>query len=132
MLKIRCLIHALLVCQTSYAFPITSRPKRRNNICISHFKSCTLHAPYAKNRKSSTFCALSTEDNNNDNNSNNAPSFVGSLELLALVVSMFFIATVSLGGDKIFAAPQPVTSLVIDADAVLREDFERVLNSADF
>ena len=51
-----------------------------------------------------------------------------SLEILALSVTVFFFATiVFVGGDKLFATPSPTTSsrVVIDADAILREDFEK-------
>ena len=52
-----------------------------------------------------------------------------SLEILALSVSAFFVATLLfVGGDKLFAAAPTAPSsprVVIDADAVLREDFEK-------
>jgi hypothetical protein len=71
----------------------------------------------------------------NGNNNEPPPVFSGSLELLALAVSLFFIATVALAGDNLFATP-PTSSessrVIIDADAVLRDDFERLPSSVQF
>mmetsp|Transcript_33684 Transcript_33684/g.41283 ORF Transcript_33684/g.41283 Transcript_33684/m.41283 type:complete len:142 (-) Transcript_33684:298-723(-) len=53
----------------------------------------------------------------------------GSIEALALGVSLFFAATVAIVGSDLFAtAPSPPAGQpvqVIDADALLRDDFER-------
>ena len=53
----------------------------------------------------------------------------GSVEALAVAVSLFFVITVALvGKDNLFAvAPASVQQPIqrIDADALLREDFER-------
>ena len=68
------------------------------------------------------------DDNDNDNSgadtTNNNSSY---LEVLALSVALFFVATVAVvGGDQLFATPSTtMPRVVIDADAVLREDFER-------
>ena len=128
MMNTRWILHTLLVFQTLHAFPITTNPKVYDR---KYHQSRVLYAPHVKNRKSNTFCALSTQGNNNDNEKHTL-AFAGSLELLAIAVSIFFVATVTLGGDKLFAAPQPVPRVIIDADAVLREDFERVSNSVEF
>lgn len=59
----------------------------------------------------------------------------GSLELLAFVASLFFVVTVVVEGDRLFAAaPSPTTKsrVVIDPDAVLKEDFDRSMSSVEF
>lgn len=60
-----------------------------------------------------------------------------SLELMAVAVSIFFIATVAIEGDNLFATPSTIQSgsssrTIIDPDAVLRQDFERVPTSVEF
>ena len=59
----------------------------------------------------------------------------GSLELLALAVSLFFVATVAVEGDRLFASAPASTSqtrVTIDPDSVLKEDFERSMSSVQF
>lgn len=77
---------------------------------------------------------FSNKNDNGDELMNN-PTF--SLELLAVVVSLFFVATVALvGGDKLFVTAPPGSPLtervVIDADALLSEEFDRVSSSVKF
>ena len=60
-----------------------------------------------------------------------------SLELMAVAVSIFFIATVAIEGDNLFATPSTMQSgsssrTIIDPDAVLRQDFERLPTSVEF
>lgn len=60
-----------------------------------------------------------------------------SLELMAVAVSLFFIATVAIEGDNLFATPSTMQSgsssrTIIDPDAVLRQDFERLPTSVEF
>jgi hypothetical protein len=78
---------------------------------------------------------FSSPSPNGGDNNDPPPGFSGSLELLALAVSIFFIATVALSGDNLFATP-PTSSessrVNIDADAVLRDDFERSPSSVQF
>ena len=57
---------------------------------------------------------------------------LGSLEVLAAVVSLFFAATVFLAGDALFAAPSQSTPPKFDADEVLRQDFVRMETSVPF
>jgi hypothetical protein len=65
------------------------------------------------------------------------PQFqIGSLEILALIVSAFFVATVSLSNGALFATPPPTattrTRIVLDADEILRQDFARDTSSVNF
>ena len=64
----------------------------------------------------------------NDNNNEKDPFLSYSLEWLALTVSLFFVATVFLvGGDKLLVTPPPSSErTVIDADELLRNEFDRV------
>jgi hypothetical protein len=59
---------------------------------------------------------------------------VGNLEILAILVSAFFAATVALSGGTIFAnAPAaPSARIVLDADELLRQDFARDESSVRF
>lgn len=79
---------------------------------------------------------FSSSNGNDDDEEPRRVVFNGSLELLAFAVSLFFIATVTtIGADNLFATPQtlPESSRVtIDADAVLRDDFERSSSSVQF
>ena len=47
----------------------------------------------------------------------------GSLELIAIVVSLVFLVTVYGAGDALFAKPSPTTTKIVDADEILQEDF---------
>lgn len=63
------------------------------------------------------------------------PQFrLGSLEILALVVSAFFVATVSLSNGALFASPPttPRNRVVLDADEILKQDFNRDSSSVTF
>ena len=60
-----------------------------------------------------------------------------SLELMAVAVSLFYITTVAIEGDNLFATPSTMQSgsssrTIIDPDAVLRQDFERLPTSVEF
>jgi len=73
----------------------------------------------------------------NDENADKLPDLAprGSLELLALAVSLFFIGTVAVEGDHLFSsAPLSTTQprVAVDPDAVLKEDFERSMSSVQF
>jgi hypothetical protein len=59
---------------------------------------------------------------------------IGSLEVLALAVSLFFAASVMLTGDALLPAAPPTSKplVVIDADALLREDFQREGSSVEY
>jgi hypothetical protein len=58
---------------------------------------------------------------------------LGSLEVLAIVTSLFFVVTVALTGDILFAAPPESTPRVIlDADELLQSDFRRIETSVPF
>ena len=60
----------------------------------------------------------------------------GSLDVLVIAVSLFFVATVALvGKDALLATPTTETLQqikVVDADEVLRSDFLRNENSVPF
>jgi hypothetical protein len=61
------------------------------------------------------------------------PFKVGSYEMLSLLVSAFFAATVFLSGGTIFAnAPAPTARVILDADELLRQDFARDASSVRF
>lgn len=65
------------------------------------------------------------------------PQFrIGSIEVLALIVSAFFVATASLSNGALFATPPPTattrTRIVLDADEILRHDFARDSSSVNF
>ncbi len=67
------------------------------------------------------------------NNSPPPPSY--TLELLAVAVSLFFVATVALTGDKLIVTPPESSSVervVIDAEALLQAEFDRVSSSVEF
>lgn len=59
---------------------------------------------------------------------------LGSLEVLAIVMSVFFVATVFFAGDVLFATPTETASsrILLDADEVLQSDFRRIETSVDF
>jgi len=59
---------------------------------------------------------------------------MGSLEVLAIAVSLFFVATVLVSGDALFAPTTMTTTSVpkINADEVLQTDFLRNENSVSF
>ena len=57
---------------------------------------------------------------------------LGSLEVLAIVTSVFFAATVFLAGDVLLATPTQTTQTVFDADEVLQSDFRRIETSVPF
>jgi len=80
---------------------------------------------------------------NDDKESNETPSQtqpslfqfrLGSLEILALVVSAFFVATVAFSDGAIFAPPATTTAprVVLDADEILKQDFARDSSSVRF
>mmetsp|Transcript_8724 Transcript_8724/g.26110 ORF Transcript_8724/g.26110 Transcript_8724/m.26110 type:complete len:205 (-) Transcript_8724:630-1244(-) len=59
----------------------------------------------------------------------------GSLDFLALAVGLFFLVTAVLSGGSLFATSPSSTassSRVVDADALLREDFDRAGMSVYF
>ena len=77
------------------------------------------------------------QDNNNDNS--NVPKELrvgplGSLEALAIVTSLFFVATVFGTGDALFATPTGTTTPrpMVDAEQVLQQDFQRMETSVQF
>jgi hypothetical protein len=92
------------------------------------------------------FSSWYPQDNNNDNDTNDeneeddtdrSPAVSGGnyLEALAVAVALFFVGTVAaVGGDALFATPLSPTSpgVIIDADATLRDDFERSSSSVLF
>ena len=61
------------------------------------------------------------------------PSIIGSLEGLALAISLFFVLTVAATGGSLFASNANVSTgssassqrVILDPDALLREDFAR-------
>ena len=61
------------------------------------------------------------------------PSIIGSLEGLALAISLFFVLTVAATGGSLFASHANVSTgssassqrVILDPDALLREDFAR-------
>jgi hypothetical protein len=59
---------------------------------------------------------------------------LGSLEVLAFVVSLFFTATVLFAGDLLFATPSKYASKVpiLNAEEVLQKDFIRNDSSVPF
>jgi hypothetical protein len=67
-----------------------------------------------------------------------APSLqfrIGSLEILAIVVSAFFVATVILSDGALFASPSKTSStsrVVLDANEILQQDFSRDASSVIF
>jgi hypothetical protein len=77
------------------------------------------------------------KDDSNDDISpqDDSASFLGgySYELLAALISIIFVATVSLSNGALFA-PAPSTSSIVrvDADEVLRQDFTRSETSIKF
>lgn len=91
------------------------------------------HWTNKENLGCSTVFLSSQNDENDDKLPDLAPR--GSLELLTLAVSLFFIGTVAVEGDRLFAsAPSSSTQsrIVVDPDAVLKEDFERSNSSVQF
>jgi hypothetical protein len=60
---------------------------------------------------------------------------LGSLEVLAILVSVFFVGTVALYGDALFATPtmdSTNTGKILDADEILQSDFNRLDTSVPF
>mgnify|MGYP005854115119 CR=1 FL=1 len=58
---------------------------------------------------------------------------LGSLEVLALLVSLFFVGAVATTGDLLFAKPSTISTIEkVDAEQVLQSDFERMDSSVSF
>jgi hypothetical protein len=82
------------------------------------------------------------ESINNKSSEGDVPKiFDRSLEIVAALVSMLFILTVFLWGDRfVVSVPSSVSSssqqqqnrIIIDADALLKEEFERLPSSVEF
>lgn len=123
---------AIFLClgKTSRAFQVLnySRNPTRQTIENDFLSSYRwIHATTQNDRLDSLI--LHSSPQQDDDDSTKVFDIGNSLEILALSVSAFFVATLLfVGGDKLFAA-SPTTSssprVVIDADAVLREDFEK-------
>ena len=87
--------------------------------------------------------ASSSAENNNNQIQLNLGG-IGSLELLAIATSLFFVLLVSVFGDSLFAAPtytpeDQMTTVngrkqraIINADEVLKTDFTRIDTSVEF
>jgi hypothetical protein len=73
------------------------------------------------------FSPQDDNDNNNNNNNNNSIR-IGSLEVIAFSVCIFFVATVALSNGNLFA-PAPISSgapvVIRNAELLLQQDFER-------
>ncbi|CAB9526860.1 expressed unknown protein [Seminavis robusta] len=73
-----------------------------------------------------------------DDNNNSIPQKelrigpFGSLEILAVAVSLFFVASVAVYGDALFAKPASNMPVVVDANEVLQSDFVRIESSVPF
>lgn len=87
----------------------------------------------------------SSPENNNQINQQLNFGGIGSLELLAIATSLFFVLLVAVAGDSLFASPtinaeeQVTTTIngrqqrkIINADEVLRNDFTRIDTSVEF
>ena len=109
--------------------------KRRTPISLIEHNGCkTIHnGPCSSSSEpalSLLFSSSSSPEEDNDDEESRV-DIGNSLEILALSVALFFVASVAfVGGDKLFATPPLSTSfgsprVIIDPDAVLREDFEK-------
>lgn len=79
------------------------------------------------------------DDNGNNINPSEEKRFRYSLELLAIAVSLFFVVTVYIVGDRLFVIAPPITSeatapqrKLIDADALLQDEFNNIPSSVPF
>ena len=75
-------------------------------------------------------------EDTNESVSSQSSSFsfqLGTFDILALGVSAFFVATVTLSNGAIFATPPSTTPrVVLDADDILKQDFARDSSSVRF
>ena len=127
------------------AFRVPTHPNERPRTSASFVEriSCeTIHHSSRSTFSAPSFSILfsspsSPDDDNKDSTDEDSRVEIGnSLEILAISVALFFVAIVAfVGGDKLFATPPSTNGtpqVVIDADAVLREDFEKSSSSVIF
>jgi hypothetical protein len=124
------LVHGLVHTLHLTMFPVAS---------LSNETRTALHVHNMKNGNpgsKSGANAHSSSNNVNHSASRKELQFgpFGSLQVLALVVSLFFSATVFFAGDLLFATPSKDASKVpiLDADEVLQKDFARIDSSVPF
>mmetsp|Transcript_7920 Transcript_7920/g.11471 ORF Transcript_7920/g.11471 Transcript_7920/m.11471 type:complete len:133 (+) Transcript_7920:100-498(+) len=80
-------------------------------------------------RKKITYTAIQSYKNSKSNDSRSGSPPV---EVMAVLVSIFFVIVVTLLGDQLFATPSTTSAVIIDADAMLRNDFRQVSSSVEF
>jgi hypothetical protein len=87
-------------------------------------------------RSNFQICLKSQEHNNSaiddSQQSKKELPLLGSLEVLAIVVSLFFTATVFLTGDVLLATPSTTPQTKINADEMLQSDFSKIETSVHF
>lgn len=71
---------------------------------------------------------IQSSPNDDDSSSRGGPP----VEIVAVLVSLFFVAVVALLGDQLFATPPVSPTTIIDADALLRDEFRQVPSSVEF
>lgn len=72
--------------------------------------------------------AIHSSPNDNDSSGRGGPP----VEIVAVLVSLFFVAVVVLLGDQLFATPPVSPTAIVDADALLRDEFRQVPSSVEF
>ncbi len=127
----------------AFYVPMSPNGPPKTSVSSIERKICeTVHHSSRFTFSASSFSILfsspsSPDDDNKGSKDEDSRLDIGnSLEILAISVALFFVAAVAfVGGDKLFATPPPTTGtprVVIDADAVLREDFEKSSSSVIF